>query len=218
MELELASSTWSGGGTNPIRGLPARRPRLVSCTAGPPTNEKAIRLWTDDYYIVVTSEPSPPRALEQVQYTVVVRDKENRTPIDGGEGLIIQLITDPLQPFELDLEVAALARHVREDAQLAHRSASHSLQLAPKGSQPATEPSEGNAEVVQRLRIVLVAQTRARLLHLFEQIEADKASCRCGGMMKPANQTSMVYRRGRLNSSPPATPRPPSGTAARTGR
>jgi hypothetical protein len=61
---------------------------LASCTAGPPTNEKAIRLWTDDYYIVVTSEPSPPRALEQVQYTVVVRDKENRTPIDGGEGRI----------------------------------------------------------------------------------------------------------------------------------
>jgi hypothetical protein len=61
---------------------------LASCTAGPPTDEKAIRLWTDDYYIVVTSEPSPPRALEQVKYTVVIRDKENRTPIDGGEGRI----------------------------------------------------------------------------------------------------------------------------------
>ncbi len=61
---------------------------LASCTAGPPTDEKAIRLWTDDYYIVVTSEPSPPRALEQVKYTVVIRDKENRAPIDGGEGRI----------------------------------------------------------------------------------------------------------------------------------
>jgi hypothetical protein len=61
---------------------------LTGCTAGPPTDEKAIRLWTDNYYIVVTSEPSPPRALEQVQYTVVVRDKESRTPIDGGEGRI----------------------------------------------------------------------------------------------------------------------------------
>jgi len=61
---------------------------LAACTAGPPTDSKAIRLWTDDYYIVVTSEPSPPRALEQVKYKVVVRDKENRTPIDIGEGRI----------------------------------------------------------------------------------------------------------------------------------
>lgn len=61
---------------------------LASCTPGPPTDENAIRLWTDNYYIVVTSEPSPPRALEQVKYTVVVRDKETRTPIDGGEGRI----------------------------------------------------------------------------------------------------------------------------------
>lgn len=61
---------------------------LAACTAGPPTDAKAIRLWTDDYYIVVTSEPSPPRALEQVKYKVVVRSKENRTPIDLGEGRI----------------------------------------------------------------------------------------------------------------------------------
>jgi hypothetical protein len=61
---------------------------LAGCTAGPPTNDKAIRLFTDRYIIVVTSEPSPPRALEQVQYTVVVRDKDNRAPIDGGEGRI----------------------------------------------------------------------------------------------------------------------------------
>lgn len=61
---------------------------LTACTAGPPTDTKATRLWTDDYYIVVTSDPSPPRALEQVKYTVVVRDKEDRTPIDVGEGRI----------------------------------------------------------------------------------------------------------------------------------
>ena len=61
---------------------------LMGCMAGPPDAEKAIRLWTDDYAITVTSEPSPPRALEQVKYTVLVRDKENRTPIDLGEGRI----------------------------------------------------------------------------------------------------------------------------------
>jgi hypothetical protein len=58
------------------------------CTAGPPDDTKTIRLWTDDYYIRVTSEPSPPRALERVQYTVIVQDKKTRQPIDVGEGRI----------------------------------------------------------------------------------------------------------------------------------
>ena len=61
---------------------------LGACTAGPPTDENAIRLWTDDYYIRVTSEPSPPRALEQVQYRIVVQDKKTREPIDAGQGRI----------------------------------------------------------------------------------------------------------------------------------
>jgi hypothetical protein len=61
---------------------------LGACTAAPPSDTKTTRLWTDDYYIRVTSEPSPPRALEQVQYTVVVQDKKTRAPIDIGEGRI----------------------------------------------------------------------------------------------------------------------------------
>ena len=61
---------------------------LSGCAAPPAGDEKTIRLWTDDYYIRVTSEPSPPRALEQVQYTVVVQDKNTREPIEVGEGRI----------------------------------------------------------------------------------------------------------------------------------
>jgi hypothetical protein len=61
---------------------------LAGCTSGPPTDTKTTRLWTDDYYIRITSEPSPPRALEQVKYTVVVQDKATRQPIDIGEGRI----------------------------------------------------------------------------------------------------------------------------------
>ena len=55
---------------------------------GASADPKAIRLWTDNYYIVVTSDPSPPRALERVQYKVVVRDKDSRQPIEIGEGRI----------------------------------------------------------------------------------------------------------------------------------
>ena len=61
---------------------------LGGCAAPAAGDEKTIRLWTDDYYIRVTSEPSPPRALEQVQYTVVVQDKNTREPIEVGEGRI----------------------------------------------------------------------------------------------------------------------------------
>jgi hypothetical protein len=61
---------------------------LGACAGPPAGDEKTIRLWTDDYYIRVTSEPSPPRALEQVRYTVVVQDKNTREPIEIGEGRI----------------------------------------------------------------------------------------------------------------------------------
>lgn len=61
---------------------------VAGCAAGPSADAKTIKLWTDDFYIRVTSEPSPPRALEPVKYTVVVLDTKTRQPIDGGEGRI----------------------------------------------------------------------------------------------------------------------------------
>jgi hypothetical protein len=68
---------------------------ISGCTsAGSASDTKTIRLWTDDYYIRVTSEPSPPRALEQVQYTVIVQDKKTRQPIDIGEGRIFATSED----------------------------------------------------------------------------------------------------------------------------
>jgi hypothetical protein len=61
---------------------------IAGCTGAPSADSQTTRLWTDEYYIRVTSEPSPPRALEQVRYTVVVQDKETREPIEIGEGRI----------------------------------------------------------------------------------------------------------------------------------
>ena len=77
----MRARRWLAGAALGIAGL-------AGCTAGPPTDSQTTRLWTDDYYIRVTSDPSPPRALEQVQYTVVVQDKKTRAPIDIGEGRI----------------------------------------------------------------------------------------------------------------------------------
>jgi hypothetical protein len=46
------------------------------------------RLYTDDLSIQVWMDPAPPRALEQIEFRVVVRDKESGEPIEGGEGRV----------------------------------------------------------------------------------------------------------------------------------
>ena len=62
---------------------------LQACGGEPASNNPHTqRLWTDDFYIRVTPNPAPPRALEQIEYTVVVQDKKTRQPIDIGEGRI----------------------------------------------------------------------------------------------------------------------------------
>jgi hypothetical protein len=47
-----------------------------------------LRFWTDDFEYRVQSDPIPPRARERIIYTVVIRDKKTREPIEGGEGRI----------------------------------------------------------------------------------------------------------------------------------
>lgn len=61
---------------------------LFAMACGPTERPEGIRLWSDDFAIRVSSVPSPPRALEQIQYKVVVRDKETGEPIEVGEGRI----------------------------------------------------------------------------------------------------------------------------------
>ena len=60
----------------------------AACRPSDARDASAMRLRTEDFYIRVTSDPSPPRALEQIEYTIVVLDKETRQPIETGEGRI----------------------------------------------------------------------------------------------------------------------------------
>jgi hypothetical protein len=64
----------------------------LSCGPGP--DEGVIRLWTDDFEIRVTADVMPPRALERITYTVVVRDKKTQEPIADGEGRIFATNSD----------------------------------------------------------------------------------------------------------------------------
>jgi hypothetical protein len=53
-----------------------------------------VRLWTDEFEIRLTSDVTPPRSLERITYTVVVRDKETREPIAEGEGRLFATNAD----------------------------------------------------------------------------------------------------------------------------
>lgn len=53
-----------------------------------------IRLWTDDFEIRMKPDVIPPRALEQITYTITVYDKGTREPIVNGEGQLFATNAD----------------------------------------------------------------------------------------------------------------------------
>jgi hypothetical protein len=54
---------------------------------GPPRRPE-IRQGSKSYLFNITSDPIPPRAREDIIYTVTVRDRKSGQPIDLGEGRI----------------------------------------------------------------------------------------------------------------------------------
>ena len=58
----------------------------VSCGGSPRPLE--LRQGTDSYKFVITSDPIPPRAREDVIYTITVTDRKTGQPIETGEGRI----------------------------------------------------------------------------------------------------------------------------------
>jgi hypothetical protein len=53
-------------------------------SSGPPE----LRLYTDDLAFRVSFDPTPPRALDDVRFRVVVRDRKTGQPIENGQGRI----------------------------------------------------------------------------------------------------------------------------------
>ena len=58
---------------------------IVSCAT---EKRDPVRLVTDDLVIRVSFDPMPPRAIEDVTFRVVVRDRETGQPIEKGEGRV----------------------------------------------------------------------------------------------------------------------------------
>jgi hypothetical protein len=62
---------------------------LVTAACGPrEPRVHQLRLYSKSYYFTIVANPSPPRAREKVLYKVVIQDRENRQPIETGEGQV----------------------------------------------------------------------------------------------------------------------------------
>ena len=66
---------------------------LAAC--GPPSRANLEqRFWTTEFEIRISSDVVPPRAIEPIRYTIVVRDRKTREPIPNGQGRIFATNSD----------------------------------------------------------------------------------------------------------------------------
>jgi hypothetical protein len=76
---------------------------LAGFVAGcdPGARDLSMRLWTEDMEIRVLSDPQPPRARELGgnRFRIVVRDRETREPIEGGEGNLFATSRDGVDAY-----------------------------------------------------------------------------------------------------------------------
>ena len=59
-----------------------------AASCGGPDHQLELRQGTDTYKFVITSDPIPPHAREDVIYTIKVPDRKTGQPIETGEGRI----------------------------------------------------------------------------------------------------------------------------------
>ena len=68
---------------------------LVVAGCGPDRERQlANRQWSDSFAFRITVEPTPPRAIEDAVYKIVVQDKKSGEPIETGEGRIFATSVD----------------------------------------------------------------------------------------------------------------------------
>ena len=77
-----------------LLALSALAGAVVISACGP--NKRALdnRQWSDNFAFRITVEPSPPRAIEDATYKIIVQDKKTGEPIETGEGRIFATSKD----------------------------------------------------------------------------------------------------------------------------
>jgi len=61
---------------------------LVAACGPPSLPATDIRAWSDDFEFRVRPDVVPPRAIEPIHYTIIVRDRKTHEPIANGQGRI----------------------------------------------------------------------------------------------------------------------------------
>lgn len=73
-------------------GLALTSLMLIACGPNPRAMEN--RQWSDSFAFRITVDPSPPRAIEDATYKIVVQDKKTGEPIETGEGRVFATSKD----------------------------------------------------------------------------------------------------------------------------
>ena len=61
---------------------------------GPSLSNADMRAWTPEFEFRIASDVVPPQALEQIHYTITVRDNKTHEPIADGQGRIFATNAD----------------------------------------------------------------------------------------------------------------------------
>ena len=72
---------------------------VAGASCGPPRHPE-LRQGSKSYLFTITSDPIPPRAREDVIYTITVKDRETKQPIDAGEGRIFANTRDGARTYD----------------------------------------------------------------------------------------------------------------------
>ena len=76
------------------RALFALLAAVVVSSCGPSPRALDNRQWSDNFAFRITVDPSPPRAIEDATYKIIVQDKKTGEPIETGEGRIFATSKD----------------------------------------------------------------------------------------------------------------------------
>ena len=73
---------------------------LVAAANCGPSRPPELRQGSKSYLFTITSDPIPPRAREDVIYTISVKDRETKQPVDAGEGRIFANTADGARTYD----------------------------------------------------------------------------------------------------------------------
>ena len=94
--LAAVSSQLSGEGRqrHPLAPVAACALVIFAAACGPGPHATDMRAWTPEFEFRISSDIVPPRSLEEIHYTISVRDLKTHEPIANGQGRIFATNAD----------------------------------------------------------------------------------------------------------------------------